>query len=529
MPAWPKCCYTFGLSLATAATEWRLRRKHADTAAQERAYAFLTSRLAAASFWRDAGLAPRLPYAEFKARVPLFAPEQLAPAIARMVHGESDVLWPGRCTLFALSAGTTTGSPKSLPVTEDSLAHFRRATRDALLYYTVRVKHAGVFRGRLLLLGSATAPKSVASATSPAALAGDLSSITAMNLPAWAVKHLYEPRINPAPLDNWDARLAAIVTRTSQRDISLVAGIPPWVLELGQKLQERAALSGRGLENLQTLWPNLECCLHTGTPLTLFAASLKTLLGPTVRFHEVYAAAEGIIATQDTDSAGAGLRLMTGTGLFFEFLPMTDFDETRLAALGARAMSLAEVRTGVDYALILTTPGGLARYVVGDVVRFVSTSPPRVVVVGRTALRLNAFGENVTEKELTEALAAVCARRDWTPVNFHVAPLLANSLTGQHRGGHEWWIELKPGTVATPYGPQIAADLDGELQRTNPGYAARRRSGPMDAPVVRLVMPGVFEHLLRFQGRWGGLHRMARCRSDRQTAGELAQVTNFAD
>jgi hypothetical protein len=151
------------------------------------------------------------------------------------------------------------------------------------------------------------------------------------------------------------------------------------------------------------------------------------------------------------------------------------------------------------------------------------------VYVGGTRLRLNAFNENVSEKDVSDALASLCLRRDWTLVNFHVAPLVASSsLTGQQHGSHEWWIELKPGTVATPTGPQMAVELDAELQRTNGSYAAKRASGVLDSPTVRLVMPGVFEHWLRYHGKWGGQHKMPRCRSDRVVADEFAHVTNFA-
>ncbi|MBM3851998.1 MAG: GH3 auxin-responsive promoter family protein, partial [Verrucomicrobia bacterium] len=102
------------------------------------------------------------------------------------------------------------------------------------------------------------------------------------------------------------------------------------------------------------------------------------------------------------------------------------------------------------------------------------------------------------------------------------------SLTGQVRGCHEWWVELKPGTVDTPTGPQIASELDPELQRLNADYAARRRAGTLDGPRVRLVMPGLFEHSLRHQNRWGGQHKLARCANDRQLADQLAQISRFA-
>lgn len=260
-------------------------------------------------------------------------------------------------------------------------------------------------------------------------------------------------------------------------------------------------------------------------PIAPFHDELRAVLGPTVNFHEVYPASEGFIAAQDAEAA-AGLRLMTDAGIFFEFLPMADFDEARLDQLGPKALPLAEVRPGVDYALLLTTPAGLARYVIGDVVRFTSIQPPRLFYVGRTRLQLSAFGEHVIEKELTDALMAVCRRQRRTIVNFHVAPLFRPDGTGTNRGAHEWWIELKPGTVETPPGPQIGADLDAQLRGLNDDYDAKRKGGGLETPVVRLVKPGVFEQWLRSHGRWGGQSKFPRCRSDREIADELARIAS---
>jgi hypothetical protein len=148
--------------------------------------------------------------------------------------------------------------------------------------------------------------------------------------------------------------------------------------------------------------------------------------------------------------------------------------------------------------------------------------------MGRTRLQLNAFGERVTEKALTDALLEVCRRHNWTIMNFHVAPLFANTVTGQGRGRHEWWVELKPMTAETPTGPIMAVELDAELQRMHGDYAAKRRGGAIEAPYVRLVMPGVFDQWMQQNNRWGGQDKMPRCRSDREIADPLAKIARFS-
>jgi hypothetical protein len=525
MPAWPKSFHTFGVNLRTAATEWKLRNKRGAPAAQEKALRALTTQLAPTKFWRQAGIEARMNYAAFQKRVPLCGYEQLAPAIERMKAGEADVLTPGRCPLFVVSSGTS-GEPKHLPLTDAALAHFRRAWMETLLIYTVRVKHARVFRGRHLYVGGSTALVPVDGAPPPLH-ATELPGVVELSLPRWMEKDLYEPGAAIARLADWQPKLEAIVQRTRQTDISLLAGSPSAAIALAQAAREAANASGATLANLQARWPRLECFVHRGVPLAPFYDALRAMLGPTVKFHEAYMAPEGLFAAQDGEPA-AGLRVLADAGLFFEFVPLTDFDESRPETASAKAVPLSGVKTGINYVLAVTTPAGLARYVVGDVVRFTSVAPPRLLYVGRTRLRLHAFNEGVIERELTDALVAVCQRHAWTIVNFHVAPLFTASNIGQQRGRHEWWVELKPGTVATPTGPQIAAALDAELLRLNPDYTAKRRLGIVDAPFVRLVMPGVFEHWLRHHGKWGGEHKLPRCRSDRLIADELAQITNFA-
>jgi hypothetical protein len=537
MIAPPKPLIRAGARFLSSQTARKLHSGRTALSAQHKAFATLTAAMARCELGRADGLeSSARNYAQFQSHVPLRAYEQFVPYIERMKRGEADLLWPGRCAHYAVSSGTTAGRTKYLPVTAAMLEHFRKAGLDSLLYYTARTGSASVFRGRHLFLGGATMLTPIAEAKPFLAYGGDLSGITALNLPGWVDKHLYEPGAQIAQMDNWPAKLDAIAARTLDRDITLLAGIPSWVLILAETLRVRArerAPEAKPPETLRALWPNLECLIHGGVPIAPYVDELRAALGAGVNFHEVYPASEGFIATQDAD-AGLGLRLMTDVGLFFEFLPMSDFDEGRLSELGAKAVPIEGVRAGIDYALLLTTPAGLRRYVIGDVVRFVSTDIPRLIYVGRTKLQLSAFGEHVIEKELTDALSVVCGRRGISVGNFHVAPLFADADAGRTRGRHEWWIELKnagDGTgdpVKMALAANLAAALDAELMRLNDDYEAKRKGGGLAMPEVRLVAAGTFERWLRAKGKWGGQNKTPRCRSDREVADELAAVVAIA-
>jgi hypothetical protein len=527
MPLLPKSLLVLGARVLAAKTAYQLRQKKSAVPAQHRVFRALTGKFAKTAFGRAVGLEARCTYRQFQSRVPLQTYEMLAPFVERMKRGEANVLWPGQCAFYALTPGTTPGPVKWIPMTFDLLAHFRRANRTALLYYCARTGSSRVFRGRHLLLGGSTALSPLPDGEPFTAYAGELSGFTSLNFPRWAVHHLYEPGAEIDQLGNWDEKLAAIVARTRALDLTLVAGLPQWLLVLAEAMRS-GSRSGTGSRapSLQAFWPNLECLMHSGMPLGPFQGELRRAFGPTVNFHEVYTATEGVIAAQDA-SAPEGLRLLADAGIFFEFLPLKDFDEDRLGSLGAKTVPLEGVAVNEDYVLVVTTPGGLCRYLIGDIVRFISTTPPRLISVGRTRLMLDAFGEHVLEKELTDALLAVCSPHGWSIINFHVAPAFIESLTGNNRGRHEWWVELRPGSVQTPTGPQLAELLDGELRARNPHYELKRRGVGMEAPVVRLVMPGVFEHWMRHHGKWGGQNKMPRCRSDRVIADELMQLARF--
>jgi hypothetical protein len=524
----PSSLVALGATLLGARSVRRMRSSGWALDAQRRHAATLQRFFSRTAYGRAQGIETGMSGQVWRERVPLVTYEALAPQIARMRRGESDVLWPGRCLRYVVSSGTVSGRAKHLPLTDEMLGHFRRAGLDSLLFYSSRFG-TGIFRGKHLLLGGSGSLSPVLEAKEAPAFDCDAGGVAALTLPTWARERLLEPDEATGRVADWPAKIGAVARRCVGLDIRLLAGIPTWLLVLATAvLEEKGRRDGTRPRTLREVWPGLECVVHGGVPVGPFGAELRTLCGSGINFHEVYPAAEGFVAAQDAEPE-AGLRLLADAGIYYEFLPVSDYDEARLSQLGTRALPLESVRPGVDYVLVMSTPGGLARYVPGDLVRFVSTEPARLVYAGRSSLRLDVFGERMAEKELTDALSSVCQRHGWQVVNFHVAPRSSGSLTGRKQGCHEWWLELRAGSEINPTGPVIATLIDEELRRLSEDYDARRKSGGLLPPTVRLVMPGVFEQWQRAQGRWGGLHRIPRSRPDRQVAEELAKYSPFHD
>lgn len=210
---------------------------------------------------------------------------------------------------------------------------------------------------------------------------GNLAGVAALNLPTWAARHLHEPGTAIAEMGYWTAKLKRSGERVGGADVPVLADMPLGVLELINRLLAEPRPDRTCTDQLGVLWPYREVLIHYGPALAPCHDEPRKRVGPRVNFHEVYAATEACIAAQDT-GANAGLRLMADIGVFFEFIPLDRFDPRNLVMSGAHALTVKAVPTSVDYAVLVTTPAGLARYVPSDVVRFVSTAPLRLRHVG---------------------------------------------------------------------------------------------------------------------------------------------------
>ncbi len=517
----PRFLVRLWVKLLLARFQRRLHSAGRDAAGQRAAFAAAMTRTGHTEFGREHGLDATTTYAQFRSRVPLRLHAHYKPYVDRMGSGHPDVLAPGRCTLFAETAGTTGTGPAYLPVPDAMLAHFRTALRDALFLYAVRAGHGGVFFGRQVQAGTSTALSE-----SHGVRLATVDGLLAHCLTPWVAANIHSPPAAITRLPEGPPKTAATLAAVRPLDVTLIGGMPADTCALAEAARGPLPADRSNPPFPPALWPNLECLLHTGAPLGLFAEPLRAAIGPSVRLHEVYAAAEGLFAAQD-DAAPAALRLLTDVGVFYEFIPLAEYNEARLADTALHCTPLEKVKPGTDQVLVVTTPAGFCRLVTGDIVRFLSVTPPRLEFVGRTGFWLNPFGEQVTERELLETMLAVCTRNGWRMVSFHVAPFQHRIAAGQTIRCHEWWLEMNTHSVRTPTANVLGPALDAELAARNPGYAARRNDRTMQAPQVRLVMPGIFEQWARVHRKTASLSKLPRCRPDRQIADQLAAIARF--
>jgi hypothetical protein len=265
--------------------------------------------------------------------------------------------------------------------------------------------------------------------------------------------------------------------------------------------RQRPESAGR----LVDFYPNLELLVHGGVSFAPYRARFDALLaGSHAETREVYPASEGFIALADR-GPGEGLRLLTDNGLFLEFVPLEELD----AASPTRHW-LETAETGVNYALVLTSCAGLWSYIIGDTVRFVEKSPPRILVTGRTSYSLSVFGEHLIGEEIDAAVSAGAAAVGGSIADFTVGPVFAEDRPGRHLYLIEFSVPVAAGKAE-----EFARVLDRELSRRNVDYAEHRAGGyGMSAPQVIFLPPGSFAAWMKARGKFGGQNKVPRVIAD---------------
>ncbi|GAB5561584.1 MAG: GH3 auxin-responsive promoter family protein [Synoicihabitans sp.] len=509
----------------TTLTRRRLHQKHYAAKVQQKTLPKLLAPLAKTKRGKKLGITAEMTPEAFRQTVLISDHAGLAPWLEHVKAGKANLLWPGKCECFAATAGTTTGSPRLVPVTSAMQSAYSAGSRDAILHATARAGGVHALLGRVLLLGGSV-PTNQLSEDAPF-FAADLATLAAVQHPEWIARHYFEPSSRIALREDWDAMVERILKSTRKKNVSMIVGNPHWILAFARHVTRSLSKDKFRFTSLQSIWPGLQCVTVTGGFSMAVMGQLREVAGEGVMIHEVFATAEAVIAAQGP-GALPGLRLLADTGVYFEFLPVTDYDAQPISEIGPKALPVNRVQTGIDYLVIVTTPAGLVRHITGDVVQFTSVNPPRLLPMGQIDLRLHQFGENLLTRTLVDVLSSVCRANQWNLSFFHVAPLTDHAELGSSHGQHEWWIELQPGTIETPTGPNIAAELDSRLQEIHETYKLRRKEGRLKAPYVRLVMPGAFEHWMRHNSLWGGPHKLPIARNDRQIADGLTKMARFS-
>lgn len=484
---------------------YALRRKHSlasssPSLAQEKTLLSLIRSARRTQFGKDHDFGRITSVRDYQQAVPLRSYEQFWNDYWKASFPILDnVTWPGRIPFFAVSSGTSSGTTKYIPCSHEMVRSNTKAGVDLLVHHLTNRPTSRILGGLNFMLGGSTdlieEAKNVWS--------GDLSGIAARTIPAW-IRPRYFPPPELALIADWRQKVDRLAEEALTRDIRMIAGVPSWLLIFFDNI-----LARRPGKRLADLFPNLEMIVHGGVRFDPYRARFASLLdGSSAELREVYPASEGFVAIAD-GAPGAGLRLNLDHGVFFEFVPVDELRSGR-----HHRYWIGSVELGLEYAVVITSCAGLWSYILGDTVRFIELSPPRIMITGRTSYFLSDFGEHLTGEEIDGAIGAAA-----TAVGGSVADYAVSSVFPEgpgELGGHRFFVELRgscqPDLHLTAEQKQrFIQTLDTELQLRNDDYRAHRADGfGLKPPTLRFLPVRSFEHWMESRGKLGGQHKVPR-------------------
>ncbi|MCL2097820.1 MAG: GH3 auxin-responsive promoter family protein [Bacteroidales bacterium] len=442
---------------------------------------------------------------EFQQRVPIHEYDELVPYINRMLKGEQNILWNTPVRWFAKSSGTTAGKSKFIPVSRQVLhrCHYQ-GPKDVICVYLHNYPKSKLLDGKTLTLGGSHQPDEQAAGVRY----GDLSAVLIQNSPRYA-EFKRVPKRKTALIADFETKVEGIAAEACKQNVSSFAGVPSWNLVLMKRILE---ISGK--KNLLELWPKMELFMHGGISFTPYREQYRELIpSDDMRYMDIYNASEGFFAFQDEPSDPSML-LLPENDAFYEFIPLGKLQETREGRYTPDTMETA--KKGINYAIVISTSGGLWRYLIGDTVMFTSLYPHKIKITGRTRHFINVFGEELIIDNAENALRKACEATGTQITDYTVAPIFMDSTA---KGAHEWVIEF---AVAPNDIEEFANLLDAALCAENSDYEAKRsKNTTLRRLVLHAAPAGAFYRWMESRNKLGGQNKVPRLSNTREHIEEL--------
>jgi hypothetical protein len=447
-------------------------------------------------FGKDHGLASVKTYEEYKQAVPVRDYEQFKPYIEQVKQGKHNILWKGLPIYFAKTSGTTSGV-KYIPISKESIDNHINTARNALLCYIAETGNNRFTDGKMIFLSGSPELERVGGVPT-----GRLSGIVNHHVPKY-LRTNQLPSYETNCIEDWETKLDAIVGETMGQDMRLISGIPPWVQMYFDRLTE---LSGKKIKDL---FPQFSVLVHGGVNFEPYKAKLFDSIGKPIDTIETFPASEGFIAFQDAQQQ-EGLLLNTNSGIFFEFIPASEIHSPN-----PRRLSLDQVQKGENYALIINNNAGLWGYSIGDMVRFVSIDPYRIVVTGRTKHFISAFGEHVIGEEVEFSLLKAAEESGVRIIEFTVAPHISQD---KGKSFHQWFVEFEeaPSDLTS-----FITKVDNNLRGKNIYYDDLITGNILKPLQILPLRKNAFIDYMKSVGKLGGQNKVPRLSNDRSLADAL--------
>ncbi len=451
----------------------------------------------------------------YRDRVPVHDYEMLRPYVEAEIDTGEQALTRQAPVHYLRTSGTT-GRAKDIPLTRSHLEQLRRLQRQSVAAQYRR--YPGAFAGSILAIASPAvegrlangrpfgSASAIVAGGSPAlvrdkfVLPAQVADVTDSRLKYLLIARLaiarrdlsYLGTANPSTL----LALMAVYRRNEAaliRDLrsggffaherlpaDVLSALAPHLAADPERADELDRLRGNGSGNgnggalgIAQIWPGLQLvvtwtCASAGVAL----AVLRKELAAHTRIHEL-----GYLSSEFMGTITIGKR--PGSGLlsydthYFEFV-----ERERWESGAPQFLALDQLRKGHDYYVLVTTPSGLYRYFINDLIRVTGIvhRMPLVRFLQKGKGVTNITGEKLYESQVLEAVTRVMA--DMGRVARFVMALADESARR-----YRLYVEPRfaPAAADTRTAArQLAVQVDTHLQALNIEYRAKRESGRLE-------------------------------------------------
>lgn len=467
----------------------------------------------------DFGLGQVKSYQDFAGRLPIMTYDDLAPYIEPIKTGDVEsLLNPGtRVHMFALTSGTT-GSAKYIPVTDRTLADYRRGWNAWGI--AVYDDYPKAWLRSIFQMPSSMSEQRTADGTPCGSITGFIHQ-SQMSV----VKKFYACPDCIAEISDPEAKYYAAMRFAITRDVGMVAmpnpsttlrlvktadrhaqtlirdvrdgtlsdamDIEPDIRrELEQAARPDPALAGRldaaaakrGSLRPMDYWDVGVLANWTGGTVGLYISEFPEWFGDAPVRDLGLVASEGRMTVPLTSQTAAGVLEVFGN--FYEFVPVGQIN-----AGAPDVLRCHELVEGEEYFILLTTGGGLFRYNIGDVVRCEGYlgQAPLLTFLSKGKHTSSITGEKLTEHQVVRAAERAAGRLGRHLRDFVLAPRWDDPPY--------YALNVEEGCCPPEAADEMARAIDAELSDANIEYQQKRHSGRLGPIVVACVCDGYFGQL----------------------------------
>lgn len=457
---------------------------------------------------------------DFRSQVPISNYENIRPSIDRMIAGERGILTSDETVFFSTTSGTTS-KPKLIPETRYSQR--KKAEVLNLWSYYICRDHPDLFDGKVLAVVS----PEIEGYTSAGIPFGAESGRGYRSL-LGAITHLYALPKEILEIPDYESRYYVILRiGIEERNITNIATLTPGTLLLlvrrleaykerivkdirtgsidraidmpsdtrkmlsrglhpnSRRADELQSIFESGGLYIRKIWPNLkllEC--WKGGSAGYYLSDISKQFGNTPVRDIGYLSSEARCSIVMDDSGPDGVLAIQSN--FYEFIPKEDAHKEK-----KRLLLCDQLEKGKEYFIIVTTPGGLCRYDIDDIVRVTGfmNKTPRIEFVQKGVHAASIAGEKLYEAHVNNAVSGALARIG-SSAEFFTATV---DLGKPPRYAILIEMKTKPPQAQLH---ELLRLIEKGLSLQNKEYADRQDAGLLGPAVLKILRNGEHERFM---------------------------------